>query len=118
MAVKSYKDLIVWQKSIDLVEMIYRLTGSSFPREEMYALTNQIRRAAVSIASNIAEGHARQSTAEFKHFLSIARGSLAEVETQLVIACRLGFLTQEQLESIMPTHDEISKMLPALIRKL
>jgi four helix bundle protein len=91
--VNCYKDLIVWQKAMDLTEMVYQAT-KAFPREELYGLTNQVRRAAVSIPSNIAEGQARQSTAEFRNFLSLARGSLAEVETQLMIAQRLGYLTQ------------------------
>lgn len=115
--VKSYKDLIVWQKAMDLVTMVYALTRQ-FPREELYGLTNQVRRAAISVPSNIAEGQARQSTAEFRNFLSIARGSLAEVETQLLIAQRLKYLTQKDLSQVMATHQEISKMLPALISQL
>ena len=117
MTVKSFKDLIVWQKAMDLVAEVYRIT-KQFPKEEIYSLTNQLRRAAVSIPSNIAEGQARQSTAEFRNFLSIARGSLAEVETQLLIAQRLNYLTQEQLSEIMTIHQEVSKMLPALMNKL
>jgi len=117
MAVKSYKDLIVWQKSMDLVEAVYQATGQ-FPKEEVYALTNQIRRSAVSVPSNIAEGQARRSTPEFSRFLSFARGSLAELETQLLIACRLNYLNSQQLDRIMETHEEVSKMLPALIAKL
>ncbi|MGI6639416.1 MAG: four helix bundle protein [Desulfobulbus sp.] len=117
MLVKSYKDLIVWQKAMDLVQLVYQAT-KIFPKEELYGLTNQVRRAVVSIPSNIAEGQARQSSAEFKNFLSIARGSLAEVETQLLIAMRLGYLNQEQLAPIMAVHREISKMLPALMAKL
>ncbi len=117
MSVKCYKNLIVWQKAMDLVELVYQAT-QSFPKEELYGLTNQVRRAAVSVPSNIAEGQARKSTAEFKQFLSIARGSLAEVETQLLIAQRLRYLTQEQLDLIMATHEEVSKMLPALMAKL
>jgi four helix bundle protein len=80
MAVTHYKQLIVWQKSIDLVVLVYRLTHR-FPKEETYTLTSQVRRAAISISSNIAEGQGRASTGEFKHFLGIARGSLLEVET-------------------------------------
>jgi len=80
MAVQNYRELIVWQKSMDLVELVYQAT-KAFPKEELYGLTNQVRRAAVSIPSNIAEGQARQSTAEFKNFLSIAQGSRAETET-------------------------------------
>lgn len=115
--VRSYRDLVVWQKSMDLVVAVYQLTRQ-FPKEELYALTNQIRRAAVSIPSNVAEGQARQSTAEFRSFLSIARGSLAEVETQLLIALRLGYLRQDQLDWVMPLHDEVSKMIPSLMKSL
>ena len=117
MVVRSYRDLIVWQKGIELVEAVYRIT-KAFPREEIYGLTSQLRRAAVSVPSNIAEGQARTSTAEFKNFLSIARGSLAEVETQLLIAHRLKYLSTEQLTEVMAIHDEVSKMLPALQRGL
>lgn len=117
MSVKHYKDLIVWQKAMNLVERVYQET-KAFPREELYGLTNQLRRAVVSIPSNIAEGQARQSAAEFRNFLSIARGSLAEVETQILIAMRLKYLTKEQVVSIMATHQEISKMIPALMAKL
>ncbi|HDR15181.1 MAG TPA: four helix bundle protein [Desulfobacteraceae bacterium] len=117
MSVRHYKDLIVWQKAMDLVTMVYQAT-KEFPKEELYGLTNQVRRAAVSIPSNIAEGQARQSAAEFKNFLSIARGSLAEVETQLLIATRLNYLTQKKLTLIMEVHQEISKIIPALMAKL
>ena len=94
--VESYRDLIVWQKSMELVERVYRMTRV-FPKEELYGLSSQIRRAAVSIPSNIAEGQARKSTAEFLNFLSIAQGSRAEVETQTLIAQRLGYVTQNQI---------------------
>ena len=117
MSIKCNKDLIVWQKAMDLVELVYKAT-QSFPKEELYGLTNQVRRAAVSVPSNIAEGQARESAAAFKNFLSIARGSLAEVETQLLIAQRLRYLSEEQLDLIMATHIEVSKMLPALMAKL
>ena len=117
MQVKSYKDLIVWQKSMDLVEMVYQAT-KVFPKEELYGLTNQLRRAAVSVPSNLAEGQARNSTAEFRNFLSISRGSLAEVETQLLIAERLRYLQPEQLTPIMNLQIEINKMINALMGKL
>jgi four helix bundle protein len=115
--VKSYQDLIVWQKSMELVERIYRMT-KVFPKEELYGLTSQIRRAAVSIPSNIAEGQARKSTAEFRNFLSIAQGSRAEVETQTLIAQRLGYVTSQQIQEIMNLLDEISRMLNSLQSKL
>ena len=117
MTVKSYKDLIVWQKAMCLVEMVYQAT-KEFPKQELYGLTNQLRRAVVSIASNIAEGHARKSTAEFKNFLSIARGSLAEVETQLLIAQRLSYINKQRLETILSIQVEVNKMTNALISKL
>ena len=88
MAGKNYRDLIAWQKAMDLVEMVYKVTGQ-IPREELYGLTNQLRRAVVSIPSNIAEGQGRNSTNDFKRFLIISHGSLREVETQILIAERL-----------------------------
>ncbi len=117
MSVQSYKNLIVWQKAIDMVEMIYQVTRN-FPKEELYGLTNQLRRAAVAIPSNVAEGHARASTAEFVRFLSIARGSLAEVETHLVIAQRLGYPSNDQLAPILSLQIEINKMTNWLMAKL
>ena len=117
MSVQSYKDLVVWQKSMDLVEVMYQMTRT-FPKEEVYGLTNQLRRAAVSIPSNIAEGHARSSTAEFVRFLSIARGSLAEVETQLLITQRLGYLSNDQLAPILSLQIEINKMTNGLMARL
>jgi four helix bundle protein len=117
MAVSSYKDLIVWQKAMDLVMLVYELT-KGFPKEETYGLMNQLRRAAVSVPSNIAEGHERRSTAEFRNFLSIARGSLAEVETQLLLAQRLGYLKEAQLAPTLALQVEVNKMLNALSAKL
>ena len=117
MKINSYKDLIVWQKSMDLVMMIYQAT-KVFPKEELYGLTSQLRRAVVSVPSNIAEGHARKSTAEFKNFLSIARGSLAEGETQILIAQRLGYINHQQVDDILSLLVEINKMLNSLINKL
>jgi four helix bundle protein len=115
--VKSYQDLIVWQKSMELVERVYRMT-KTFPKEELYGLSSQIRRAAVSIPSNIAEGQARKSTAEFLNFLSIAQGSRAEAETQTLIARRLGYVTQNQITEILSLLEEISRMLNTLKSKL
>ena len=117
MSVQSYKDLIVWQKAMDLVEMVYQVC-KAFPKEELYGLTNQLRRAAVAIPSNIAEGHARSSKAEFLRFLSIARGSLAEVETQLLVAQRLGYLPDGQLIPILRLQTEVNKMTNGLMAKL
>src|SRR5512135_2077752 len=89
--VKNYRDLIAWQKAMDLVEMVYRLT-KDFPKDEIYTLTSQIRRAVVSVPANIAEGQGRASDGEFHRFLTIAHGSLRELETHLFIAQRLGYL--------------------------
>lgn len=91
MHIRSYKELIVWQKAMDLAEDVQRVS-QRFPKEELYGLTSQLRPAAVSVPSNIAEGQARQSKAEFLNFLSIANGSLADVETQLLLAQRFGYL--------------------------
>ncbi len=92
--IKSFRDLDVWKLSVDLAETIYRITAR-FPRAELFTLTTQMRRAAVSIPSNIAEGRSRNSTREFLHFLSISRGSLAELETQIELAIRLGYAVSD-----------------------
>ena len=117
MSVKSYQELLVWQKSMELVMVVYQL-AKQLPKEETYALATQIRRAAVSIPSNIAEGQARNSTREFANFLSIAKGSNAEVETQLMICVRLKFLEQSQITPALNLCSEVGKMLNALIGKL
>ena len=117
MAVRNYRELIVWQKAMDLVKMIYQATRQ-FPKEELYGLTNQVRRAAVSIPSNIAEGQARRSTAEFKNFLSIAQGSRAEMETQIMIAQRLDYISLQQTEPILSLSEEIKRMIYSLTNKL
>jgi four helix bundle protein len=113
MALTDYKQLIAWQKSIDVVELVYRATAC-FPRDEIYGLTNQLRRAAVSIPSNIAEGQGRSSKAEFDRFLLIANGSRQEVETQLVIAERLGYLEREQLTGLLDLLHEIGRIISGL----
>lgn len=115
--IRNYQDLIVWQKAMLLVEMIYTAT-QSFPKHELYGLTNQIRRAAVSIPSNIAEGQARYSNAEFRHFLSIAQGSKAEVETQIMIANRLNYISKDEMNQALSLLLEISKMLASLRKSL
>ena len=114
MAWKHYKELIVWQKSMDLVTEVYRLT-KLLPADERFALTDQIRRAVISIPSNIAEGHGRQTEKEFKQFLSIAKGSVSEVETQLLICVRLNYLTEEQTDPTLMLCDEIRRILTKLI---
>ena len=115
--VMSYRGLIFWQKAMELVERVYRMTRA-FPAEELYGLSSQVRRAAVSIPSNIAEGQARKSTAEFRNFLSIAQGSRAEVETQTLIALRLGYVSEHQIKEILSLLEEIAKMLNTLKSKL
>jgi len=114
---KTYKELIVWQKAVEFVTTIYSIT-KSFPKEEIYGLTNQIRRAAVSVPSNIAEGFGRNSKNEFKHFLQIAIGSLFELQTQLEIAKNLGFISEVEYEKHFSSTREIEAMLASLIRKL
>jgi four helix bundle protein len=115
--INSYQDLIVWQKAIALVLESYRLT-KAFPDDERFGLTTQIRRAAVSIASNIAEGHGRHHRGDFCRFLSMARGSVKEVESDFVIAQGLGFLAADDLRHARSLSDEISRMLSGLQRKL
>ena len=112
---KTHRDLDVWKKSVSLVTLIYDIT-KGFPKEEIYGLTNQIRRAAVSVPSNIAEGSARQGNKEFVQFLYISLGSLTELETQLIIAKNLHFLSEENFEFLMSKQKEIGKMLIGLIR--
>ncbi len=112
-SVQHYRELIVWQKAIVLVESVYRATND-FPKTEIYALTNQIRRAAVSIPSNIAEGQGRNSTRDFLHFLSVAQGSLMELETQITIAERLGYFKKEQEANLLELTAEVSRMLSGL----
>jgi four helix bundle protein len=111
----NYADLIVWQKAMDFVEMVYRATAR-FPKEEIYGLTSQVRRAAVSIASNIAEGQGRGSQREFARFLSVAYGSLREVETQVLIAERLRFLDSGARVHLMTAAAEIGRLLNGLTR--
>lgn len=114
MQTSDYKQLKVWQKAMDLTTEIYRLV-KYLPKEETYALSDQLRRAAVSVPSNIAEGHGRNSDKEFIKFLSIARGSLLEIETQLLICNRLSFLYAETIASAQSQIVEIGKMLNGLI---
>ena len=106
--IKSYQDLIVWQKAMDLVVLVYQATRL-FPKEELYGLTSQVRRAVVSIPSNLAEGHARKSRAEFLNFVSIAQGSRAEVETQIMIAVRLSYIHQTQAQPMQHLLLEMAK---------
>lgn len=109
-----YKDLIAWQKAMDLVAAVYKIT-ETFPRREMYSLCDQIRRAAVSIPSNIAEGQAHYHNREFLHCLRITRGSLAEFETQLLIAQRQKYVTDETVQPVLDLRDEVSRIVSGLI---
>ena len=115
--INSYEDLLVWQKAMELVEEVYRIV-KLLPYEERYSLSDQMRRAVISIPSNIAEGQARNSTKEFINFLSIARGSNAELHTQCLICCRLFNISPKEIEKANKLSDEIGKMLNALIKKL
>jgi|SRR5690606_3396956 len=111
---KTHKDLDVWKKSVDFVTAIYKLSAV-FPKEEQFGLTNQMRRAAVSIPSNIAEGAARQSNKEFIQFLYISLGSVMELDTQLMIAKNLSYISEENLNNIQSQGNEIGRMLNGLI---
>jgi four helix bundle protein len=113
----SYRDIKAWQRAIELVVEVYSSTRS-FPREELYGLANQLRRAAVSVASNIAEGKGRCTDKEFLLFLHHARGSVFEVETQLTLAGRLGFVTQAEAERMGALAGEIARMLNGLIKAI
>ncbi|MBQ4621607.1 MAG: four helix bundle protein [Bacteroidaceae bacterium] len=113
----SHKDLKVWQKGIDLVVLVYQIT-QSYPKEEIYALTNQMRRCASSIPANIAEGSGRRNVGELTHFLYIALGSASELETFLVISEKLGYLEEENKEVVLELLNEVMKMLVGLIRQL
>lgn len=116
--VKSYKELLIWQKGITIVVLIYKLT-KDFPKEEMYALTSQLKKASVSVPSNIAEGFGRQTDKSFNHFLNISRGSLNEIETQLIIAKELDFVLDGNLfNEIMFLLEEESKMINAFSKNL
>ena len=114
---RSYRDLDVWKLSIELVKEIYQVTAK-FPPTEMYGITNQLRRAAISIPSNIAEGQGRNSFKEFKQFLAIALGSLAELETQLIISHEIGYLTLDDYDKLSAALDTIRKMIKALANSL
>ncbi len=114
MAIKSYTELVAWQKSVDLVTTVYRLS-QKFPKEEVYGLTSQIRRAAVSIPSNIAEGQGRLSTGEFRQFLGHARGSLAEVRTQVHIADRLKYISSIEAGEVLESCNEVGRILNGLL---
>jgi four helix bundle protein len=114
---KTYRDLIIWQKSMTFVTEIYKLTAT-FPKEEIYGITSQIRRSAVSVPSNIAEGYGRNSTGDYLRFLNIASASLYEIQTQIEISQNLNYIQREQFEYIYELSRELERMLSSLVAKV
>jgi four helix bundle protein len=117
MSIQSYQDLQVWQNGMDLAEQAYQLT-KPFPKEELFGLTSQIRRAATSIPANIAEGWGRQTTGEFRQFLHNAQGSLRELETHLLLALRLNLATNDQIQPLLEKCELLGRQLINLLRSL
>ena len=115
--INSYRDLLIWQKSMTLVTEIYKIT-SSFPKEEIYGITSQIRRSSVSVPSNIAEGYGRNSTGDYKRFLHISLGSLYELQTQIEICFRLKYLNNESFSILKVQTNELERMMNSLISKI
>ena len=113
----SHKDLVVWQKAMELVTEIYRLTHK-FPKEEVFGLVSRLRRSAISIPSNIAEGKGRLSKKEFHYFLGNARGSLAELETQITIAINLGYANETEANNLLTRVEEVGRILNGLLIKV
>ena len=116
-SVRNYKELLVWQRAMELACEAYALTGR-LPKEEMYALGDQIRRSAISVPSNIAEGYGRNSTRDYVRFLSIARGSRYELEKQLLLCVRLGYIAESDIERAIQLGTEVAKILNVMITKL
>lgn len=117
MAVQSHRELIAWQKAMDFAAEVYRATRY-FPKDELYGLTSQLRRASVSIPSNIAEGQGRQTTGEFRQFLGHARGSLLETETQILLSERLGYLEHETMKKLLVQASEVGRIVNGLMSSL
>ena len=117
MVVSSYRDLLVWKAAMELAKIVYAVSAQ-FPAKETYGITSQLQRAATSVPANIAEGHAQTPTKEFLHHLSIARGSLAELETLLTLAEQLGYCGQSQTLEVFPQCDRVSRMLAGLRKRL
>jgi four helix bundle protein len=113
----SHKDLILWQKAMDLAERVYQVS-TAIPRSELFGLVSQLRRAGTSVPSNIAEGSARRSTKEFIYFLRVARGSMAELETQLLLAHRVGYLPDSEVAELQNLIDEIGRILNTVVAGL
>jgi four helix bundle protein len=116
MVIKSYQDLVAWQKGMDLVELVYHVSAR-FPVEERFGLTSQVRRAAVSIPSNIAEGQARSSR-DFLRFLDYSKGSLAETETQILVGERLKFITSQESQTVLTLSTEVGRIVSGLIKSI
>jgi four helix bundle protein len=117
LAARSFRDLVVWQKSIQLTVAVYKITRD-FPRDEIYGLTSQIRRSAISVPSNIAEGQGRLSSGEFRQFLGIARGSNFELQTQLEVARALGMGIGKQIDEAEALSHEVGKMIYSMLDKI
>lgn len=117
MVIEKYQDLEIWKKAMNLCELVYRAT-EEFPRHEQYGLTSQLRRGAVSLPSNIAEGFIRRHGKEFKHFLSIVLSSLAELETQIILSLRLGYLVDEQVNLFLKETETLGKMTTKLYQRV
>ena len=115
--IQSYRDLKVWQQAMDVAKKCYRLTRQ-FPKDELYGMTSQVRRSAASVAANIAEGQCRNSRGEYIQFLRVAQGSLKELETHLILAGRVGLISESAIEPALQQSDGLGKMLRALIRAL
>ena len=115
--IKDFKYLVVWQRAMDLVAEVYQVV-KKLPKEELYALSDQIRRAVISIPSNIAEGYGRNSSKEFSHFISIAKGSKSELETQLLLCVKIDYLKESDIQNVMYLIDQVGKMLYSLQKKL
>jgi four helix bundle protein len=113
MTIRNYQDLVAWQKAVDLTEQVYRCTRG-FPKEELYALTSQMRRAAVSVASNIAEGQGRRSDKAFLYHLSVAHGSVRELETQVIVSGRLGLLDEASVADLLSGTAEVGRLVTGL----
>jgi four helix bundle protein len=117
MTPKHYRELITWQKAMDLVTVVYQST-KKYPKDEIFGLTSQTRRAAVSLPSNIAEGQGRRTTKDFLRFLAVALGSLCEVETQLLIGQRLGYLDEKSADDVLTLAAEVGRLLNGLMKSL
>ena len=115
--IESHRDLIVWQKAMDLAVQVYAVTAR-FPSSENYRMTSQLTRSIVSVAANIAEGHARSTARDFANFLHIARGSLAESETYVLLAVRLGYIDTKTSDPVLALVDEVGRMLNALRKRI